>query len=118
MFDSLKTSFRFQNEYIYMTRGDTLAFAVELIGLDQDLDTCTFTIKKHLNDDSSAVKKSIGDGITKVETGLYSVRVAPEDTAELELGRYWYALEISANGDVYTVMKGIIELSFDVREVE
>ena len=56
---------------ICMVRGDTLAFGIEIDGLEQDLDTVFFTCKANYDDtDANAVfKKSLGTGIEKVSDG-------------------------------------------------
>jgi hypothetical protein len=101
------------DRYVTMTRGDTMSFGMELEGLDQDLDTAFLTCRKS-HTEPPVFQKSIGDGITKVDEGQYVVRVAPEDTEGLEAGKYYYDLEIGVNGDVYTILKGILEIEQDV----
>lgn len=101
------------DRYVVMTRGDTMTFGMEIEGLDQDLDTAFFTCKRN-HEELPVFVKSLGDGITKQDTGRYVVRIAPEDTEQLDVGKYYYDLEISANGDVFTILKGILELERDV----
>lgn len=96
-----------------MVRGDTLSFGIELEGLDQDLDSAYFTCKVSNDDTTPLFQKSLGYGITKVSQGEYRVRVAPEDTEDLDAGKYYYDLEISVNGDVFTIMNGFLEMSKD-----
>lgn len=101
-----------------MVRGDTLSFGIELDDFDQDLDTVFFSCKENYEDASYIFHKSLGDGISKIETGKYVVRVAPEDTKDVTVGQYYYDLEIGANGDIFTVLKGVLDIEFDVtREV-
>lgn len=102
------------NYNMTMTRGDTLAFAVEIGGLDQDLDTAYFSCKKELSDESYVFQKTLTDGISKVETGKYRVRVAPSDTAGLELGTYYYDLQIGVNSDVFTILRGRLKITYEV----
>lgn len=101
-------------ENITMVRGDTFSFGVEIEGLEQDLESAYFTCKQNYTDDENAFQKSLDDGITKLETGKYIVRVAPEDTKYLEAGKYFYDFQIAANGDVFTVLHGVLELERDV----
>lgn len=105
------------NQNINMVRGDTLAFGVVLDDLDQDLDSAFFTIKETHSSDEYVVQKSLNNGITKLETGKYSVRVAPEDTKSLVPKKYYYDLQIGANGDIFTIIKGVIEIEREVTEV-
>lgn len=98
-----------------MTRGDTKLFAVNIVNLtDQDLDTAYLTCRQSADDDEYVFQKSLEDGITKVETGKYRVRIAPEDTKDLDLGTYYYDLEIGVGEDIHTITKGKLQLTYDV----
>lgn len=98
---------------ITMVRGNTLSFGMEFDGLDQDLSTAFFTIKREV-DGAAIVQKTLGDGITKVETGKYRVRVAPEDTANIDVQRYYYDLQIGVNTDVYTILRGALDIVWNI----
>ena len=100
------------DRYITMTRGDTMSFGIEIEGLEQDLETAFLTCRKNYYQDP-VFQKSLGSGITKHDTGQYVVRVAPEDTENLEPGKYFYDLELGVNGDKITVLKGILEIEQD-----
>ena len=107
----------FDDRYVTMTRGDTMSFGIEIEGLNQDLETAFFTCRKDLTE-SPVFQKSIGNGISKVGNQQYAVRIAPEDTANLQPGRYYYDLQLSVNSDVFTILKGVLEIDNDVtREV-
>lgn len=99
---------------IDMIRGDTLAFGVEIEGLNKSVDTAFFTCRKNYEDENPVFQKSLLDGISEVETGKYRVRVAPEDTENLEEGLYYYDLEIGVNSDVFTILKGTLKIEHDV----
>lgn len=103
----------FDDRYVTMTRGDTMSFGIEIDGLDQDLDTAFFTVRKSYSE-SPVFQKSIGDGISKVGDSQYTVRVAPEDTENLQPGKYHYDLQLGVNSDVFTIIKGVLELERDV----
>ena len=119
----------FQNidENITLVRGDTLAFGLELKQaldddptiiepLDQDLSECYFTVCKDYNNTGIVFQKSLGDGIEKVSSGKYRVRIAPEDTAAVEPGVYYYSCEIGLNGDNFTVLRGSFNIENDTPE--
>lgn len=97
-----------------MIRGDTFAFAVEIEGLDQDLTTAYFSCKADPSDENYLFQKSLGSGISKVETGKYRVRVAPADTQNADAGVYRYDLEIGANGDIFTILRGKLKIVEDI----
>ena len=117
--DIKRTTFKCEDEYITMDRGNTLSFGMELYdedgnAFDTDLDYAYFTCKKNYTDNENVFQKSLDDGITKIDDGKYTVRVAPNDTKNVELGKYFYDLKIGVNSDVFTVMKGVLEIDFDV----
>lgn len=97
-----------------MVRGDTLAFGMELVDLNQDLDTCYFSCKKDATDENYIFQKYLGSGIEKVTTNKYRIRVAPADTEEIDVGNYYYDLQIGVNGDVYTIIRGILKIEWEV----
>lgn len=98
---------------ITIVRGNTLAFTFELTGLGQSLSAAYFSCKADLDAAAYAFQKTLGDGIeagTGTAAGTYSVRVAPEDTASLTPGRYYYDLTVEANDDRQTLMLGSLIL--------
>ena len=101
---------------ISMIRGNTIAFGMEFLDLDQDLDSAYFTVKPSY-DGEIVFQKSLGDGIEKVETGKYRLRIAPEDTEEVTPGMYYYDLVIGVNSDVYTIITGILDIGYEITEV-
>lgn len=96
-----------------MVRGDSLSFNIVLEGIDT-LDSAFLSVKKSLEATEYILQKSIGDGITKQEDGQYAVRIAPEDTENIEAGNYYYDCQISADGDVFTILRGILKIEQDV----
>lgn len=107
------TNFTLSNGNLSMVRGDTLCFGLQFEGLNQALEEACFTCKKNL-DENPVFQKSLNDGIELVGSGEYAIRVAPEDTETLAPGAYFYDLEIRVNNDVFTVMRGILEILYDV----
>lgn len=97
-----------------MTRGDTKALSVEIVGFNGDLQTAFLSCRVNQDDESYVFQKSLGNGITKIGTGKYSVKIAPADTNNLELGTYYYDLEIGMGGDIHTIAKGKLEITYDV----
>ncbi len=115
----MRTNFKMEHEYLILTRGDTLSFGLKLLDENgdpflQEPDSIFFSCKSSQFDDSYIFIKSLGKGITKVGTGEYSIRVAPEDTIDLEARKYFYDLEIRLNGDVFTLKKGVFEIEHDI----
>lgn len=106
-----------KNINLCMVRGDTLAFSFEVEGIDT-LDTAYFSCRANADDENYVFQKSLTDGISLVETGKYRVRVAPEDTSNIEVGSYYYDLEIRKNSDIYTILKGVLKVEQDVTRGE
>ena len=100
---------------ISMVRGDTLSFAFEISGVD-NIDTAFFSVKVNPNDNVYVFQKSLDNGISLVETGKYRVRVCPEDTEDIEVGCYHYDLEISVNGDVFTLLRGKLKVDYNITQ--
>lgn len=100
-----------------LIRGDTLAFGFEVEGITE-VDAAYFSVKNTVTDTEYVIQKSLNNGITKEDDGVYSVRVAPSDTHDLEVGAYYYDLQIEKNGDVFTVLHGKLKVEADItREV-
>lgn len=105
-----------ENQNITMTKGDTLSFGVECSDQHDNMiefDTAFFTCKKNLTDETYLFQKSLGDGISLVDSH-YVVRVAPEDTENAVPGRYYYDMQVGVGDDIYTIIKGALDIDFDV----
>ena len=101
------------DQKLTMTRGDTATIGMIIEQLDQDLDTAFLTVRAGF-DSGISFQKSLDDGITKQGIGIYLVRIDPNDTKSLPAGEYFYDLEIGVNGDVFTVLRGILSVLPDV----
>lgn len=102
-----------------MTKGDTLSFGIKIYNLGQNLDTAYFTCKKNYDSNAVIFQKSLNNGITFDSADasgnyVYKVRLAPEDTADVDIGKYYYDVQISCNGDIYTIMKGVFTIDYEV----
>lgn len=99
-----------------MIKGDTLSFAVEIEFDDkpQELEKAFFTCKKNLDDGDVVFQKTLEDGISfrKKERNkmYYVVRIAPEDTKDIEAGYYFYDVQIELNSDVFTILTGALKV--------
>ena len=102
-------------------RGDTLSHAIFVENLYQDVESIYFTCRDGANDNSEIlIEKSLNNGITYMyydeekDVRTYVVRIAPEDTKDLQAGTYYYDEQIEVNGDVITIMKGRFILEQDI----
>lgn len=110
------------DQNLSMTRGDTGSFNLQFVNYDGDLEndmqSMIFTVKENVDSGTAVFQKTLGSGISKVNDSLYVVRIAPTDTEDLGLGFYYYDLQIRINGDAFTVLKGVIEITYDVTTTE
>lgn len=106
------------NNNLFMVRGDTFRFKVEIEGLVNNLTSAYFSCKQNKDDKEYVFQKSIGNGITKFKSTensiIYEVVVAPEDTKEVECGNYFYDLQLGVDGDIFTPLNAILKIEKDV----
>lgn len=110
----------YQND-IRHVKGDTHSHPIIVEGLHQDLESIFFTCRDSLNDDSEVLfQKSLNAGITYMyydeekDERTYMVRIAPDDTKDLQAGTYYYDEQVAVNGDVFTIMRGKFIIEQDV----
>lgn len=107
------------NQNIEMVRGDTLAFNFQLVGLRGYTPTIILSCSDHY-DNEPIFTVSTEDAINIVkydvtsDTSTYSVRIDPLKTSGMELGTYYYDMELRLDNDVYTLMRGKLSLLYDV----
>lgn len=109
----------FKNDFnIEMTRGDTYTIGLLIKNLGQTIDSAYLTVKNNFDDTTPLIQKDLTNGIAldhiDGEDYYYSFRIAPNDTKDLEPKKYYYDLEINVNNDTFTLLKGILDLTFDV----
>ena len=75
-------------------------------------DSAFFTCKKAIVNEI-VFQKSLNSGISQSD-GLMCVRVAPEDTADIDQGRYYYDFQIGVGNDVFTIMIGMLSIEQDI----
>lgn len=112
----MRSNIKMENQNITMVRGDTLSFNVEVFDENGDaitVDSADFTCKKLGSDESNVFHKSLNSGITQYD-GYLAIRVAPEDTKEINVGQYFYDCQIGVDDDVFTILKGVLEIEQDV----
>ena len=95
------------DKVLRVTRGDTLSFNAEIDGLGGlRLSGASFAVKTSFSAAEAVFRKTLHEGITQTQPGVWCVRATPADTALLLPGTYVYDLKNSVNGDKFTVMKG------------
>ena len=99
---------------IKMVKGDSLSFTFEIEYLSVDIDTAFFTVKNNEDDSTAVIRKSLSNGISKVDTDKYLVMLTPRDTKYLDTKSYYFDLEITVGDSVYTIIKGLFKLEKDI----
>jgi hypothetical protein len=112
----MRTNFNMTDENITMVKGDTLSFNVSIKddeGNPVTVDTAYFLCTAAPASQTYIFYKSLGDGITQ-EDGVLTVRVSPSDTGNKYAGIYYYDLQIGIDGDIYTLLRGLLTLEQDI----
>lgn len=106
---------------ITMIQNDTMSFAFQIQGLEgQSPDNIVFTCKETPESNEILFTVSLGDHISLRiydeinDVFTYVLRIPPELTEEIELGRYFYDLQIIVNADILTLLKGRLTLEYQV----
>lgn len=98
---------RIEEGKIYLTRGDTAYLTVTVDGREpQAEDRIILSVKKNIDDVDYAFQKTVSFGEIFV--------IMPEDTKDLEYGKYFYDVQLVTNiGEIFTVIE---KTAFYVRE--
>jgi len=94
-------------------RGATFSFIVTFKNLNQDVTTMDFGIKEDYSL-PMLIEKSIGDGITKIETGKYKVDFSITDILSLDAGMYIYDLRYTIGDTPSIPLSGYIVVNDSV----
>jgi hypothetical protein len=101
---------------IVLTRGNSFGFNFSIEDLTEELTSCYFSCKVVPEDEKYIFQKSLGDGIKKLDDGGYYVKIEPEDTKGIDLIKYYYDLQFTVGEDVYTPLKGRLDVRWNVTE--
>lgn len=95
-----------EEKKIYFTRGDTGYFTISIEGYEPNNgDKLVFTVKKEIGGEK-LIQKEINIGETFI--------LNPEDTRDLDYGKYWYDIEVqTATGQIFTIIE---KTAFYLRE--
>ena len=96
-------------------QGDQFSFTVTFKNLQEDLTTLTMGVKRDYND-AMLITKSLGNGITKIETGKYRVDFTPEETEALIPSYYVFDLRMTLGTVVFTPLYGYLNIMETVFE--
>lgn len=109
---------------IDIVKGDTLAFCFQLSGLGSNAEytalSVNFAVAEHYGEDA-IIDVDTFNGIeltdynAESDTATFTVCVAPYMTKDLDLGRYYYDLQIADGDNVITLMRGIFTLVYEVK---
>ena len=109
----MRTNFQMTDENITMVQGDTLSFNViikDQNGDPVDVDMAYFTVKEDFNSELPTIQLSMYSegGITQ-DDGVLTVRMAPNKTERFS-GFFYYDMSITVNSDVFTLLRGMIQI--------
>ena len=95
-------------------RGSTFSFIVTFKNLNQDVTTMNFGVKEEYSDESMIINKTLGNGITKIETGKYKVDFSTTDILSLDVGMYVYDLRYTIGDTPSIPLSGYIVVNDSV----
>lgn len=98
-----------------MVRGDTFAFEVKVKNNNEIVvvDKMILTVKNNSYVEETIIQKKLGAGITLKDDAYYIV-INPEDTDNLEYGRYVFDIEFIVDGLKRTIEKGYLSIADEV----
>ena len=73
-------------------------------------------VKRDYTDSTMLIQKSLGNGITKIDTGKYRVDFLPSETEALAPNFYVYDLRLSIGSTVFTPLYGYLNIQETVFE--
>ena len=106
---------------IAMIQGDTCSFGFQLQGLGgQRPSSIYLSCKEKVEDEEALFRVSLNNNIDERSYDsdrdilTYGVRIPPQATRNIPLGRYFYDLQVVVNGDIITLMVGRLSLEYQV----
>jgi hypothetical protein len=106
---------------IVMIKNDTLSFGFQVQGLEGQIPSnIVFTCKETPESAKALFTVSLANHIQErsydAETDIrtYVLRIPPELTEKVELGRYFYDIQFTVNYDILTLMIGRLTVSYQV----
>lgn len=96
------------------TRGDTQPLKFQRLDADGEPITTTpekmfFTVKSSYKDKDHIFQKTLDD-MELGDDNFWHFVLEPSDTETLAVGSYVYDIEVTENGNVFTISKGTIKL--------
>lgn len=95
-------------------RGSTFSFIITFKYLNQDVTTMDFGVKEDYEDETMTIEKSLGNGITKIETGKYKVNFSTAEIMSLDAGMYVYDLRYTIGEKPSIPLSGYIVVNDSV----
>ena len=106
---------------IVMIKNDTLSFGFQVQGLEGQIPSnIVFTCKETPESVKALFTVSLSDHIqersydSETDIRTYVLRIPPELTGKVELGRYFYDIQFTVNYDILTLMIGRLTVSYQV----
>ena len=106
---------------IAMIKGDTMSFGFQVQGLEgQTPSAITFTCKETPESETELFSVDLTEHISESphdserDIRTYIVRIPPILTEDLELGRFFYDLQININNDIINLMRGRLSLEYEI----
>lgn len=107
---------------ISIVRGTSNVFGLSITNADgspfviEDTQTLVFAVKRRLRDEERVLIKTITNS---VDAGVYYLELFPEDTADLDPGKYYYDVGLQYGGSVFfnVIEASIFEIKANVSQL-
>lgn len=101
-----------------ITRGDDVSFCLALQDFEPNtLSAAYFSVKEKIDDNNYIIQKALNSGITINSDNDIQVTIAAADTDNIELGTYYYDLQVTINSTKQTILKGKFNVTYDITRV-
>lgn len=88
-----------------LKKGDELSFKITFVN-EVTIDSMEFGVKTDYTDEEFVILKTIGNGITKLDSKNYQVTVASSEMETLDILSYVYDIRIRSGSMIRTPLSG------------
>lgn len=88
-----------------LKKGDELSFKITFVN-EVTIDSMEFGVKKDYTDEEFVILKTIGNGITKLDSKNYQVNVSSSEMETLDILSYVYDIRIRSGSMIRTPLSG------------
>lgn len=88
-----------------LKKGDELSFKITFIN-EVSIDSMEFGVKSDYTDEDFKILKTLGNGITRIDSKNYQIIVSSEEMSHLDILSYVYDVRIRSGNIIKTPLSG------------